>query len=281
MRRVEFMIEIPEAFSLSNQINQTLSGKIIETVVTNNHTHKWAWFFQNEPSAYHNLLKNKVISKSESIGGMIEIYINDARMVFGDGVNLRYYEPHQNISPKNQLHIIFHDHSSLVASVQMYGGLWAFLENTFDNKYYLIAKEKASPLHDDFNLKYFNVLFESITEKLSLKAFLATEQRIPGLGNGVLQEILYKSKLHPKRTVSSLNDEEKLRLFHSIKSILMEMSVQGGRNTEKDLFGNSGNYETLVSKYIVGNTCTLCGHIIKKETYLGGSIYFCEGCQII
>lgn|GEM_PF-2077218 len=30
------------------------------------------------------------------------------------------------------------------------------------------------------------------------KAFLATEQRIPGLGNGVLQDILWTARIHPK-----------------------------------------------------------------------------------
>jgi hypothetical protein len=32
-------------------------------------------------------------------------------------------------------------------------------------------------------------------KKLSLKALLATEQRIPGLGNGVLQDILFKARM--------------------------------------------------------------------------------------
>ena len=31
----------------------------------------------------------------------------------------------------------------------------------------------------------------------------------------------------------------------------------------------------------VGQPCPVCGSIIKKKAYLGGAIYYCEGCQVI
>jgi formamidopyrimidine-DNA glycosylase len=43
---------------------------------------------------------------------------------------------------------------------------------------------------------------------LSAKAFLATEQRIPGLGNGVLQDILFTAGIHPKRKMAAISEEE-------------------------------------------------------------------------
>lgn len=59
------------------------------------------------------------------------------------------------------------------------------------------------------------------------------------------------------------------------------MTKLGGRDTEKDLFGNSGRYKTMMSKNNVGIACMACGDIIKKESYLGGSVYYCESCQVI
>jgi formamidopyrimidine-DNA glycosylase len=70
-------------------------------------------------------------------------------------------------------------------------------------------------------------------------------KRIPGLGNDVLQDILWKAKLHPRRKVNSLNEEEKDALFSSIKRTLRMMTEQGGRDTEKDLFGNKGGVMRL------------------------------------
>jgi formamidopyrimidine-DNA glycosylase len=57
------------------------------------------------------------------------------------------------------------------------------------------------------------------------------------------------------------------------------MAEKGGRDTEKDLFGNAGGYKTLLSKNTYKNPCPNCGNTIVKEAYLGGAIYFCPVCQ--
>ena len=57
------------------------------------------------------------------------------------------------------------------------------------------------------------------------------------------------------------------------------MDANGGRDTERDLFGRFGGYRTILSKNTSGKPCSTCGDIIKKEAYLGGSIYYCPTCQ--
>jgi len=165
----------------------------------------------------------------------------------------------------------------------MYGGIWCFnTKEGFPNNYYQVTKEKPSPLSYEFNETYFDKLISSQDlQKLSIKAFLATEQRIPGLGNGVLQDILWQAKIHPKRKINTLTDENKEVLYTSIKTVLSKMTELGGRDTEKDLYGNNGGYKTMMSKNSVGSSCVSCGEIIKKENYLGGSIYYCENCQLL
>jgi len=110
---------------------------------------------------------------------------------------------------------------------------------------------------------------------------LATEQRIPGLGNGVLQDILFNVKMHPKKKVNMLSDKDKENLFKSIRATLSAMVSQGGRHTELDLFGHTGGYKTILSKNNVNKPCPVCRTIIKKEAYMGGSVYFCENCQTL
>jgi formamidopyrimidine-DNA glycosylase len=116
-------------------------------------------------------------------------------------------------------------------------------------------------------------------EKKSAKAFLATEQRIPGLGNGVLQDILFNAGVSPKTKVGLLLEQELRSLFDSVKTTLQQMVDQGGRDTETDLFGNPGGYHTLMSKKTVGHLCPRCGGIIEKTAYMGGSVYICPSCQ--
>lgn len=275
------MIEIPEAAVISGQLNNTIKGKTIQNVYANSSPHSFAWFF-GDPNNYHNLLIGKKIDCSKAYAGLVEIQAENVRVLLGDGVNIRYFELGENLPPKHQLHIVFDDLTSLVCSVQMYGGLWAFIDGENDNPYYMTAKQRPSPLRDEFDIKYYEGLISNEKLKsLSAKAFLATEQRIPGLGNGSLQDVLFNAKIHPKRKMATLKEDEQEALFNSIKATLFDMVDKGGRDTEKDLFRCSGGYKTILSKNTVGKPCPICGRILKKEAYLGGSIYYCENCQVM
>jgi len=97
-----------------------------------------------------------------------------------------------------------------------------------------------SPLSQEFDRLYFDGLLVSAKPDLSVKAFLATKQRIPGLGNGVLQDILFYAGIHPKKKIGSLSENEKERIFLNIKEVLSEMTRLRGRDTEKDIWGQPG-----------------------------------------
>ncbi|NLP15429.1 MAG: hypothetical protein GX379_00085 [Clostridiales bacterium] len=101
----------------------------------------------------------------------------------------------------------------------------------------------------------------------------------PGLGNGVLQDILYLSGIHPKRKMVDVSEDEYNKLFDVLKSTLRDMAEQGGRDTEKDLFGNPGGYKTYLSKNTAFTPCVKCGYELHKGNYMGGTIYYCEHCQ--
>jgi len=271
------MIELPESISLSKQLNETVRGKGIENVVANASPHKFAWL-SGDSQAYNKLLKGKTVGESRGIGGKVEIEAGDARIVLAEGINIRLFAAGEKLPKKHQLLITFADSSSLVCSVQMYGGLWAFIDGTFDNEYYLIAKQRPSPLSAAFDWETFSAMAEE-NENKSAKAFLAAEQRIPGLGNGVLQDILFNARIHPKTKMNLLSEQELKILFDSVKTTLRQMADQGGRDTETDLFGNPGGYRTLLSKKTVGQLCPRCGGIIEKTAYMGGSVYICPMCQ--
>ncbi len=273
------MIELPEAAVAAQQINETIRGKRIMNVTAAQTPHKFAWY-HGDPQKYHELLAGKAISGAAGVGGHLEIKTEDAVLLLSDGINLRYHGEKEERPQKHQLLIEFEDASAISATVQMYGGLSCFKEGAFDNKYYQQAKDKPSPLSDRFDQAYFHRIVSAPgAEGLSAKALLATEQRVPGLGNGVLQDILFNAGVHPKKKVKTFSEEDRGRIFDAVKATLAEMTFQGGRDTERDLFGCFGGYKTKLSRNTVDKPCAVCGGEIKKEAYLGGSIYFCSGCQ--
>ncbi|MEA4962552.1 DNA-formamidopyrimidine glycosylase family protein [Lutispora sp.] len=271
------MVELPEAVVLANQINDTLIGKKIRKATANHTPHTFAWY-TGDPAGYHELLAGKTILYATSIGEHVEIKADD--MILHISTPLRYHAEGDKLPQKHQLLLEFEDDTAVSATIQMWGCLFCFGDGDQESvSDYYPLKISPSPLSDSFDRTYFNSLFDEKTAKLSAKAFLATEQRIPGLGNGVLQDVLWTAKIHPKRKMSSLTPGEIDDMYDAIKHVLKQMTIKGGRDTEKDLFGHPGGYKTVLSKNTVDMPCPACGSFVKKEAYLGGSIYYCKGCQ--
>jgi formamidopyrimidine-DNA glycosylase len=271
------MLELPEAVVIAQQINRTLSGKRIASAAANSSPHKFAWY-TGDPARYNDRLAGKTIGLASPLAGLVEIKVDD--MTLALSTLMRYHARGEKLPVKHQLLLEFNDGSSFSCSVQMWGSMFCFRDaeqpGLFD---YRAAKEAPSPLDDRFDRAYFDTLFNDQTPKLSAKAFLATEQRVPGLGNGVLQDILWSARIHPRRKMAELPQAEVGSMFIAVKSVLQAMVSQGGRDTETDLFGQPGGYQTVLSKNTVDKPCPVCAALIKKEAYLGGSIYYCPGCQ--
>jgi formamidopyrimidine-DNA glycosylase len=270
------MLEYPEVLTISRQLNQNIAGKKIEKVLTPTKVHKFCWF-NGEPSEYHNILKGSRVESAEGFGIYVEIKFNNGyKLCFNDGVNVRLLQSDDKLKDY-QLLLKFDDGMLIVFTVAMYGGI--ILHNgSYDDEYYKKSKQSISVFSPDFNEFYYKMLNET-NPNMSMKAFLATKQGFPGIGNGVLQDILFKAQLHPKRKISSLNEKEKETLLSVIVSVMKSMTECGGRDTEKDIFGNKGKYKVLMSKNAVNGNCPKCGGQVVKETYLGGSIYYCSSCQ--
>jgi formamidopyrimidine-DNA glycosylase len=273
------VIEIPEAAVYAWQLNETVIGRRVVRAEAAHSPHKFTWYC-GEPSSYPDLLEGKAIEESYPLSGTLELRIGDVYLALSEGANMTFLPQGSKIPQKHQLLMELDDGSALVVSVQMYGGIMCFREGGNENPYYLVVREKPSPLTDDFSREYFTGIISSPeVQRLSAKAALATGQRFPGLGNGVLQDILYHARIHPKRPLNMMIDMEKDALFSSITHTLLLMTDQGGRDTEKDLFGDPGGYTTCCSKHTAGKPCQKCGALIEKASYMGGSIYFCPGCQ--
>lgn len=272
------MIEIPESATISEQAAGILTGKRIAKVVNATSPHKFTWY-NGDPEAYPGLLEGLSIETVNGYGAFVDVVLEDeVHLLVGDGTNMRYYHAGEKQPVKHQLLAELDDGSFLAFTVAMYGAIYAF-RGEFDNPYYQGSIHKLNPLDERFDEAYFEQMIGGLKKDLSAKALLATEQRIPGLGNGVVQDILFNAGIHPKRKVSTLSDLEKTDLLYSMKGTLSGMTELGGRNTEKDFFGNWGGYKVLLSKNTYKDPCPNCGHEIVREAYLGGTVYYCRECQ--
>lgn len=275
------MLEQPECIVLARQLEDTLVGKTVQTVVAGASPHKFA-FFEGAPEAYPALLEKRALTKAEALGPYLRLTFEDTVLLLRDGVNPRYYGPGEALPPKHQLLIEFEGDGALVCTVQMYGVMQAFPAEAlagYDNLYYRAAVETPSALSAAFTEACFLALCAGAKSGLSAKALLATEQRIPGIGNGVLQDILFNAGIHPKRKLETLDEADRKRLYKAVVKTMADMAARRGRDTEKDLFGRAGGYKTILSAKTWQYPCLACSSSLKRQAYLGGNVYFCPTCQ--
>lgn len=273
------MLELPEVKTISRQIGETFIGKEIVEAQAAQSPHGFAWYW-GEPADYPERLVGRKILGVTPAAGHLLIDAGDVEINFNDGINVRYLAPGTALPKKHQFYLGFDDGSSMVCTVQMYGGMQAYPKGALDdNMYYCAAKEKPDPLSDAFDMDYFMTIVEAAPQKLSTKGLLATEQRIPGFGNGCLQDVLFNARINPQTKLAALKDGDYDTLFAALKSTLKDMTDKGGRNIEKDLYGNPGGYQSILSSKTLSQPCPICYGGITRKAYMGGNVYYCPTCQ--
>lgn len=273
------MIELPEAVTTAKDLKKVILGKTIIDVQGNFSDHKFTFYYK-DPYQYKKMLTNKTVTNIIPRNYYIEIEIEDYKLIMRDGINIRYYTNYINPPKKSKLLLKFDDNSYINITVSMYAFISVFRKDEkIDNKYYAMELNGVSPLDKQYSFDYFKSLIDEETKKLSSKAFLATKQRILGIGNGTVQDILFYAKINPKTKIQDLSEDEILLLYKSTIDTIKNMIKEKGRDTEKNIYDQNGHYKTIMSKNNYKKGCPICKSKITKEQFLGGSIYYCPICQ--
>ena len=139
-----------------------------------------------------------------------------------------------------------------------------------------------NPLSDAFSLEFFQGRFAELEpdDSRSVKFFMISKPGILGVGNGCLQDILWRAKIHPRRRAVELAEAEQRALYTAIRDSLKLMVEGGGRDGDYDLYNHPGGYKRILYSKSVGEPCPVDGTPIMKDSYLGGAVYFCPTCQV-
>jgi formamidopyrimidine-DNA glycosylase len=275
------MFELPEYVTLAKQINETLTGRVIERGSLGNSPHKFVWY-NRTPAEFAALTQGKTVGKAHTRGRWLFVPLEPGYvLVFGECGGKALFHPAGSPMPKKyHLHLLFADGSALTVTTQMWGAMELYEQGQELQRQY-IRDMRPTPLDPAFTLEYFSALIdESIRqEKRTAKGLLTQDQLIPGLGNSIAQDILFRAKLHPKHPIQDLDKAQRRLLYHTILSTVKEVIAKGGRNDEYDLHGHPGSYQRLMDKAATDRPCPACGTKIEKIQYLGGACYFCPRCQ--
>jgi formamidopyrimidine-DNA glycosylase len=276
------MFELPECVTLARQMSETLRGKIIERGRLGNSPHKFVWY-NRKPAEFERLTKAKSVGAAAARGRWMFVPFEPGYvLVLGEcGGRLLYHEPGTDLPAKYHLLIEFEDKSALSVTTQMWGAMELFEQGRERERKY-IKGMRPTPVDKEFTFRCFSGLVDELLggEKRSVKGLLTQDQLIPGLGNSVAQDIMFRARLHPRRTIAELSPAQRRTLYDAIVKTVREVVARGGRSDELDLFGKPGGYIRIMSSKTAGKPCPECGAKIQKVAFLGGTCCFCPKCQL-
>jgi len=115
-----------------------------------------------------------------------------------------------------------------------------------------------------------------------IKALLLDQQSIAGMGNIYCDESLYRARVHPLTSASTLSDVVVARLLRSIRAVLRAAIRAGGSSLRdyRDADGQQGWFQIRHRVYgREGLPCRRCGTKIRRVVVASRSTSFCPRCQ--
>ena len=100
----------------------------------------------------------------------------------------------------------------------------------------------------------------------AIKPLLLSQEAVAGVGNLYADETLFRSGIHPRRSVERLGDDEVKTMFGNLRGVLRE-AIEGRRR----IF--------LIDHREEGERCPRCGGTISRAVVGGRTTYFCPGHQ--
>lgn len=133
--------------------------------------------------------------------------------------------------------------------------------------------------------KYFTVPWltqELKKKKVPIKPLLLNHSFIAGIGNIYASEILFASRIDPRRPALSLQKKEITLLHQVTRKILQEAICFRGTsmNTYRDTTGEKGKFKNRIKVYgREKEQCLTCASAVIKEFQAGRSTFYCPRCQ--
>lgn len=122
------------------------------------------------------------------------------------------------------------------------------------------------PLDPRFTFRRFAALLEK--RRGAIKSLLVTQEILAGLGNLYVDETLFQTSIHPRRSAERLKKAEERALFTTMRRILRETVVRHER-------GKDHPPKYLIHHREEGERCPRCGGTIKRAVVFGRTTYFC------
>ena len=286
------MPELPEVEIVRKSLDKKIRYKKVKKVIVRNRNlriklpYNFKRFLENKKinkvsrfSKYLiiNLSNNEFCLIHLGMSGTIH-FMNDKKKT--NLTNLSFYNSPFLPKKHNHVEIIF-DKFRIIYNDPRRFGFFQMIKN-INNLKKRFAHLGPEPFHFEFNLDYFKNFVKD--KNRSVKDLLIDQKFVSGIGNIYANEILFMSKINPKRKIKFLNNKDCNQIIMNSKKVLLNAIQKGGSSIRdfKNTDGHLGSFQDNFKVYQrEGLNCKRidCTGIIIKKVITNRSTFFCNSCQ--
>ncbi|CAM3921062.1 DNA-formamidopyrimidine glycosylase [Lederbergia lenta] len=273
------MPELPEVEAVRKSLVELVVGKTIKDVFVG-----WPKIIKKplEIEQFQDALQGQTILDINRRGKFLIFVLDDYALVSHLRMEGNYSVRSHDDPEEKHTHIVFKfvDGTELrYRDVRKFGTMHLFTKG-MEHTELPLAKLGPEPFAAEFTQNYLKEKLMK-TERM-IKAVLLDQTIVTGLGNIYVDEVLFRSSIHPERIAKTLSDEE-VALLREQAAATLEESIQAGGssvNTYMNSRGESGTYQERLLVYgKKGEGCKKCGIPLQKIKVAGRGTHFCPECQ--
>jgi formamidopyrimidine-DNA glycosylase len=267
------MPELPEVETIVRDLNKSIQSKIISDVIVHD-----AFLLRQKSADFIHRLKKQAVAKITRRGKAIIIHLDSGEflviqlMMTGQLVFDGMEDKHTRIR------FVFSDVSRLLYNDQRrFGQLRVVAKLEEINHFNILGPE---PFSKEFTPHFMRAAFQKKTRPI--KNFLLDHTFVAGIGNIYACEILFRSRISPKRQAGRITMAEANTIHRNIVGVLKEAITHRGSSMRnyRDGAGQKGKFNERLAVYArEGLRCPRCQKPILRITQAGRSTFYCGHCQ--
>ncbi len=116
----------------------------------------------------------------------------------------------------------------------------------------------------------------------AIKAVLLNQSFVSGIGNIYADEILFAARVHPKAASSRISKRRAQLIHkHTLEILHAAVAMRGSSISDYvDPCGDRGEFQLMHQVYgRTGETCTACGHQLRRIVVAQRGTHYCVRCQ--
>jgi formamidopyrimidine-DNA glycosylase len=269
------MPELPEVETYRRYLEETSLNQKITDFTAEDPTRQITMPY----SGFRQEIKGRKMVSTTRIGKHLLVKLDNGKVLslhFGMTGDLHYYRIPED-APRFERATFYFDSGFKLAFVdsRKFGriGLWESEEAYIKAK--LLGPDALKITGEDL-LKHLQ------KRKSPIKPALLDQKVLAGIGNWLVDEILFQAKLHPEMIAAGITKEELTRLVKATRQVL-EISIEKEaiyRELPQTFIIHSREWdESPFAEKDAHKNCPRCAEAIVKTTVGGRATYLCPKCQ--